>query len=237
MTHPVLSLIESIAQTRAAVQADARWAARLYILQRWQVERLLKTYSDFHALPRYVNAIEFFVHDLYGPHDYRDRDRDLQRVLEPWQHILPRRALQAVMAALQLEALTQELDLAVLHALNEKSVDTHSYAQAYRATNRRDDRERQIALIVECGKALDALIANPWVRRALRLAKLPARVAGVNTLHEFLERGYEAFAKMDGASELLQAIELRETENMNNLFAGRIDPRPHSQQHAAVSSA
>jgi hypothetical protein len=224
VTHPALSLIESIAKTRAQLQLEPLKLARLQSLQRWQVQRLQRTYADYYELPRYHDAVEFFVHDLYGPHDYAQRDRDIQRVLEPWQRILPMRAMQAVSTALELESLTQRFDLAVLDALGERAINPESYAHAYRLADGLDDRKRQIALIVDCGKALDALITNPWVRRALRLAKIPARLADVSVLHEFLEHGYEAFAKMGGARELLSAIERRETTIVNNLLAGRADP-------------
>jgi hypothetical protein len=224
VTHPALSLVNSIAETRAQLEREPLKLARLQSLQRWQVQRLQRTYMDYYELPRYRDAIEFFVHDLYGPHDYAQRDRDIQRVIEPWQRILPMRAMQAVATALSVESLTQQLDLAMLDALGERAINQESYAHAYRFVNRRQDRERQIALIVDCGKALDALIANPWVRRALRLAKIPARLANVSVLHEFLERGYEAFEKMGGARELLGVIELRETTIMHNLLVGSADP-------------
>jgi hypothetical protein len=239
MTHPALSLIESIAAARARLRGDPHKSRRLHNLQRWQAQRLQRTYADLYAIPRYRAAIEFFVHDLYGPHEYAQRDRDLQRVLEPWQHILPMRAMQAVTNALELEALTQELDLAMIEKLGNNEVNVEKYAAAYRAVNRHNDRKHQIAFIIECGKALDALVANPWVRRALRLAKIPARVAGVSELDEFLERGYEAFAKMQGVQELLNAIELRETTIMNNLFAAHVDPflTPPMSERIAGSSA
>jgi hypothetical protein len=224
VTRPALSLIESIAELRIHLQGEPRKLARLQALQRWQVRRLEQTYADYFARPRYRDAISFFTHDLYGPHDYAQRDRDLKTVLAPWQRILPARALHAVTTALELESLTIELDLSLLDALAEREVDTKSYALAYRGAGRQAERRRQIELIVACGQALDALAAHPWVHRALRLAKTPARLAGVLVLHEFLERGFDAFAKMGSATELLNAIDQRETAIMENLMRERPDP-------------
>lgn len=224
MTHPALALIESIADERARLQRDPRRRARLEALQHWQVARLMRTYADYAALPRYRDAISFFVQDLYGPHDFSERDRDLRRVLAPWQRILPERALHAVTAALELEWLSQQLDMAVADALADAAIDVESYARAYRDTDRKTDRERQIALIVDSGVTLDALVRIPWMRQALRVATVPARLAGVMALHTFLTRGYDAFAKMRGAQSLLQAVERRETDIMENLFAGAAKP-------------
>ena len=55
---------------------------------------------------------------------------------------------------------------------------------------------------------------------AIRLARGPAHAAGYGQLHDFLERGYHAFRKMDGADEFLATIDRRERALMDDLFAG-----------------
>lgn len=219
-----LTLIESIELTRAQVQRDPIRLARLQALQHWQVERLQRTYADFGADPRYREALEFFAKDLYGPHEFTQRDRDLKKVLHQWERRLPHKAHQSIICAMELEALSLQLDLAVLDALAGAKPSESAYTAAYRQANRRDDRQRQIWLIAAAGRALDALIHLPAIGVGLRMARLPARLAGVTVLHNFLERGYTAFARMGSAHELLRAIEQRETDIMQRLFAGSADP-------------
>ena len=62
------------------------------------------------------------------------------------------------------------------------------------------------------------------ISTALRLARIPAHLAGVTVLHQFLERGHAAFKNMGGAQELLGIIEQRESVIMQRLFAGAGDP-------------
>jgi hypothetical protein len=224
MTMSALALIDEIAATRAQVAQDPAKLRGLQALQRWQVERLQLTYSDFSADPRHRAALEFFMEDLYGPHDFGQRHRDLRKVLHQWERLLGERARQAVLHALELEALTQSLDLAVLTALGPATLTVASYAAAYRRADRREDRQRQIWLILAAGRALDALIDVPAIGVALRAARLPARAIGVSALQEFLERGYRAFKTMGGAQELLRNIEQRETTIMQRLLGGSADP-------------
>lgn len=219
-----LALIDELALTREVLERQPRRLAELRALQRWQAERLRGTYADFGADARYAPALEFFVSDLYGPHDVRRRHGDIRKVLHQWQRLLPERALEAVAHALQLEALTQSLDLAVVAALDGAPPTPTSYAAAYRRADRRLDRQRQIWLITAAGRSLDSLIAAPAVGIALRAAKLPSRLIGVSALHYFLERGYRAFKNMGGAGELLRAIEQRETAILQRLFAGSNEP-------------
>ncbi|MET0656626.1 MAG: hypothetical protein ABW110_00510 [Steroidobacteraceae bacterium] len=224
MPESMLPLVTSIARMRQELQQDPERFARLRRVQDWQSHRLSRTYGDFLFHPRYRDALNFFVRDLYGPHDFSQRDRDLQRVLATWERALPDRALNAVRNALELEALTEALDVAVLDALGHRVPDVVSYAGAYRKADRRPDRQRQIWLILSAGRALNTLVGTPWVSGALRLARTPARLAGVHVLHDFLERGYRAFEKMGDAEELLRSIERRETRIMQRLFAGTPAP-------------
>jgi hypothetical protein len=48
----------------------------------------------------------------------------------------------------------------------------------------------------------------------------PARLAGLGELHDFLQRGYDAFRTMGGASEFLNLIVGRERKLLEALFAG-----------------
>lgn len=219
-----LALIDAIALTRDTIARDQRMLEGVRALQRWQAQRLQRTYADYADEPRYRAAIEFFLQDLYGPHDFAPRDRDLRKVLQQWERLLPERALQALVYALELEALSQSLDIATADALGGAQLTPESYAAAYRRAGRRDDRQRQIWLTVAAGRALDSLIEAPGLGIALRTARLPARVLGVATLQAFLERGYRAFKRMGGATELLQTIQQRETTIMHRLFAGSSDP-------------
>lgn len=218
------SLLDSIGRTRARLVAEPELNARLARLQSWQLARLRRTYEDFHAQPRYRDGLEFFMNDLYGPHDYAQRDRELGHVLQMFAKLLPPRAMNAVTTALELETLSQTLDMALLDCLAPGDITETRYAQAYRAAGRQSDRQRQITLIVSAGGTLDDIVKNPVTGVALRAARRPARYLGVAALQDFLERGHQAFFGMHGAKPLLSAIEQRETAIMRKLFKGADRP-------------
>lgn len=224
MAQPVQLIIESIARHRAEIDRDPKRRERLRALQRFQVERLRRTYADCSAQPRYGPALEFFVADLYGPHDHTQRDESLRKVLDQWARLMPERGLHALSRALELELLSHALDVDVMEALQGAEPSFDSYPSAYRRADRLEDRRRQIALILAAGRDLDSLIHIPALGSALRVARVPARMLGVMDLHQFLERGYRAFKQMKDASELLGIIEQRETDLMQRLAQGVADP-------------
>ncbi|HTV50304.1 MAG TPA: hypothetical protein VME21_03895 [Steroidobacteraceae bacterium] len=217
----LLARKEALAR-RAAVDPDL--AQRLSAVRAWQAERLAGTYEDLRRDPRHTAAVEFFLTDLYGPQASLTRDRELRRAWEPLKRGLPAQVLEVLARALELDALSGELDEAVARHLPPGPISGGGYAEAYRACGQAAARERQIALIRCIGEDLDRAVRLPGVGLALRAARLPTHWAGFGVLHDFLERGYHAFRNMQGAQQLLSRIEERETRMMRELFAGARDP-------------
>ena len=213
--------------------ASPRLAAALDRLARWQSRRLRATYADLARDERYAEAIAFFGSDLYGPGDFSRRDADLARVAPLMRAMLPEAVLATVAGAMELSVLSQELDRAMLQRLDPAAqLSVARYCQAYRALDDRASRERQIALIVGVGRALDRYVGKPLVRAALLAMRQPAHLAGFGALQDFLERGFGAFRSMHGAEAFLATVERRETELMHAILAG--DSAPFSDPGEAA---
>ena len=193
---------------------------RLKELKRWQSARLEETYADLAAEPRYREATSFFLDDLYGPKDFSGRDQAMLRIVPVMRRLLPATAVETAALAIELEALSEDLDHRLAAALPEGPIDAESYAQAYRASSTRAERERQVELIVAVGTRLDALVRKPFVFSTLKLMRQPSRVAGLSDLQDFLERGFESFREMGGAKPFLETVRERETALIRSLFSG-----------------
>ena len=223
-------LIRQLERARALHEeraASPELAAALDRLALWQSRRLNATYADLARDPRYARAITFFQTDLYGPGDFSRRDADLARVVPLMVRILPEGVIATISSAMELSALSRELDRALLEKLPARaSLSVATYCAAYRALANRGARERQIALIVAVGHALDRYVGKTLVRSALAAMRKPARAAGLSALQGFLERGFAAFRQMEGADEFLATVETRETALMNAISEGDRAPFP-----------
>jgi hypothetical protein len=145
--------------------------------------------------------------------------------------VLPIGAVQSLALAIELDALSEDLDSRLIDALRRQGgadaallLDERRYAAAYRACGNREQRALQIALIDWIGRLLDRVAHKPFVNAALELSRGPARLAGLLALHDFLDRGLHAFRSMNGAQEFLGLIRRRETQIMEQLFAGAAQP-------------
>lgn len=197
---------------------------QLQRLRRWQSARLGRSFGALREHPRYRDAAEFFLSDLYGAGDASWRDRDLARVLPTMLRWLPTGVLGSLADALELDLISQRCDLAMAEHLPAGHIDVAAYAQAYRASADPEQRQRQIALIGEVGRELEAIVRKPFILGVLKLARGPARGAGFGELQGFLERGFSAFRAMGPANEFLGTITAGETAAMQKLLAAHPDP-------------
>ena len=217
----------------ADLDADGAPLAELESLQSWQRVRLARTHADLIAQSRYRDACHFFLEELYGGLEFRERDREVARVLPVMTRLLPPVALDALAGAFELQALSVELDLAMARQMQRDGLlelDAERYARLYRTVGRAADRGRQIRLIHDIGLELDRLVRRPLLLRLVRLLRGPALAAGFARLQAFLEEGLGAFRAIDGAEEFVTTIYRRERQVMERLLAGDPDPFQESMR-------
>jgi hypothetical protein len=208
---------------RARLHDDAELSSRWLAVKRWQSERLARTYADLLASKRYRESCEFFLEELYGARDFEQRDEEAQKVVPKLARMLPARAIETLLLAVELDELSENLDAGVARIVRTP-LSPQRYADAYRQTGTEKQRERQIELVHEIGSALDRLARIPMLSPMLGMMKAPAEAWGYGHLHRFLYRGFHAFAGMGGAAEFLGTIRRRELAINARLFDQDPDP-------------
>ncbi|MBK7425083.1 MAG: hypothetical protein IPJ48_19490 [Propionivibrio sp.] len=210
-----------------ANQAPAAARKRL-LLREWQAARLARSYAGLLASERFGQAAQFFLSDLYGPKDFSSRDEEVERILPLLVSLLPASALQTIALAIEVDALTEQLDAAMVVELERAGtidcIDEDAYTATYRQVGRRPERERQIVLIRTTGEALERLAKNSLLTTLLKLMRAPAQLAGLGDLHAFLASGFAAFRRMGNAREFLDCIESTERKLFQNMFSDVAKP-------------
>ncbi len=209
-------------EARASIATDKVAARRRERLREWQAGRLARTHADLLENRRYAATTEFFLTEIYGPNDLSRQIEEVRRILPVMTRTLPAAGLETVADAIELNALSEQLDMAMVRALGSRAdeITPAVYADAYRQVGRRAERERQIELIGHIGRSLDRLTHSRLLGMALSTMRKPARLAGLQDLQDFLERGHSAFRKMRGTNEFLQTIVTREQRLLEALFVG-----------------
>lgn len=201
--------------------------AELEVLQDWQRRRLAKSYQPLISQERYAAAGDFFLAELYGGLNFRERDQQMERVLPVMVRMLREDMLLALAEAFELQALSLSLDMDMTIALRQSgwdALDTRRYGEIYRICGRRPERERQIKLIGHLGLELNELVHHRLVMFLIRTLRGPARAAGFGLLQTFLEQGLRAFQIMGDGTVFIETIWNNEDRIMQRLFAGDENP-------------
>ena len=196
-------------------------------LQNWQQNRLAETFSDLSQHVAYRPAVTFFLTELYGGLDFRERDQDMHKVMPVMKRFLPDKVLYIMSEAFELQAISLEFDMEMAQHMRNmeiRTLDLDDYCNVYCACSDRPGRERQILLIRKLGYDLDRLVGKPLVNTLVRLLRGPAHAAGFGALQEFLEDGLGSFRAMDDVSHFNETIFQREWDSMEKLFAGEEQP-------------
>lgn len=209
------------------VQEETFPLTQFNTLQQWQRERIARSFEDLARRKGYRPAVRFFLTELYGGLDFRQRDQDMGRVMPVMIRFLPDRALGTMSEAFELQAISLEFDMAMAGEMALRGIgqlDMPRYCEAYRAANDQGGRERQILLIRKIGYDLDKLVRWPMVNYLVRLLRGPAHAAGFGNLQEFLEAGLDAFRSLEDPAYFIETIYRREWDSMEKMFAGAERP-------------
>lgn len=221
--HAILDALRLVEHERAQRRAEPAFGAACLAVKHCQHSRFSAAYADVLIQPRWAAAARFFLDDLYGPGDFTRRDTEFARVVPSLVRLFPDNIVRTVLTLGELHALSERMDSAMgrsLTPLPEGAVSGLQYTAAWCAVGRRDERNRQIELMLDVGQALDRHTRNPVLRHSLRLMRGPAQLAGLGALQSFLESGFDTFGAMRGAVPFLALIAERERVIAERLFAG-----------------
>lgn len=207
---------------------DQAPAGALQALATWQAERLKKTHEDLYKDPGYRPGLVFLLTDLYAPASMTRRDDNIDRIFPRMVTWLPDNLLATLAALIELNHVTQKLDLALLENLSQLGadparMDTESYCTAFRAGDI-SQRMRQIELVEKVGRQLDSYVRNRTLGWLLSMSRAPAEMARMEDLHSFLHRGYRAFRAMDRVDALISELVIRESLVLEQIMSGQPDP-------------
>lgn len=190
-------------------------------VKRLQAQRFRGTYADVLAHRVQGPAARFFLNELYGDHDFCQRDAQFGRIAGAIERLFPEAVAELSVDLAEMHALTETLDHTMaVHWLAQDPQESLAkrYVQAWRATGRREARERQLGVVGHMGLELQQLTRSRSLLMMLKMMRRPAQAAGLSDLQHFLEAGFAAFAELGDARPFLSIISARERRWIDALF-------------------
>ncbi|PKO65920.1 MAG: hypothetical protein CVU22_17745 [Betaproteobacteria bacterium HGW-Betaproteobacteria-16] len=196
-------------------------AQAVHAIKRLQAQRFRGTYADFLARPQFAPATRFFLEELYGEHDFSERDRQFGRIAGALERMFPAAVSSLAVDLAETHALTEVLDHELASHWMTQAEHTPAalrYVISWRRTGAHEDRLRQLTVVQHMGSELQRLTRNASLRLGLKMMRRPAHLAGLSALQGFLESGFDSFAAMRNPDEFMQAIQTRERHWIDAFF-------------------
>ncbi len=214
-----LEVFERIHKART----DAGNDALIHFIREFRVTRMQQTYADLHDNHRYRQAVDFLLQDLLGAKDLSRQGLALRRAKSTMVRVLPDALLATVAKAVQLAALTLELDMRLAADLKsagaEQATITRQLVEAEMGVSELQAQYlQQTELVCIVGVEIESVVHKPFVATALKMCRKPAKLMGLAELQDYLERGFHAFRSMGGAREFLDCFRQREHEFLQRIF-------------------
>jgi hypothetical protein len=221
-----LAVVDDLRATHAA---QPEIGALVLAIKRAQSTRFQRSYADVLKHRDWGAAAQFFLQELYGDHDFAQRDQQFGRIAPAMQRLFPASVVKVATALVHLHAISEQLDhqmALAMYAQTGTSMSDHAvnmaYVQAWRRVGQATARQAQLDTVLHLGHELVALTRIPGLRTMLRMMRSPASATGLQHLQAFLEGGFDTFAAMQrspsGASAFLSVVKIRETAWIARLF-------------------
>jgi len=208
--------------------SDPVFQEKFLHIQQMQVGRLTNTHAALLVDPRYEAITKFFLNDLYGGMDLAELSRELERAIPIATRLLPESVMRTSAVALDLNALTGELDEALTHMVYEVMGVEDPTPEDVIAAHRRLDhfqlRHHQMDLLVELGRGLDKYVRSRVIFATFKLAHRPAHLAGLGGFYDFLGRGFAVMRPMGSAEVFLETFSGKERQIFDNIHHGVENP-------------
>lgn len=192
-------------------------------LQRYQTERLRRTYADLEEDPAYRRLVRFFFEHIYGPQNFELRNQSIKSLHQKLSGILKGEIIDNVGKVIELQELSEELDELMTHKMLEYGLEENfreeEYQDIYRRCNNYDRRVYQISLLVESVKGIHHISQMRLIGWSLKVVRSTAHLAGMGNIMDFLVQGYEAFHSTKNIDYFTETIRKRETARNEQLFA------------------
>lgn len=219
--HDALQAVSLLRQQHASLPALAEASRQV---KRFQARRFQASYADMLHNPRYKTAAAFFLHELYSDKDYAERDQQFARIANTIARLFPQAVVTTAATLAEVHALTETLDDQMARAWQADFAaaphgsESGRYIRCWRQLQNPAARHRQLEVVLQLGQELERLTRTRGLRTLLKMMRRPAAAAGLSSLQQFLETGFDAFAEMGGADEFLRRVHQRESEWIRSLF-------------------
>lgn len=217
LLNKVVTNLRIAKDLRSQAKIDNTLLQSKMALKKFQVDRLKITHTDLLNNRETKDAALFFLNEIYSFKDLSKRDRDLEKLLPTMGKMFPENTLEVIANAMILDALTEQLETKMAKKLG-KDFTEEEYFTVYKTETSYEDRLKQLDLVKDLGYCLCSLVRLPLIATTLKMMRMPARIANLQEMHDFLENGFTTFKNTKNPENFINTLVKREKEILDEIF-------------------
>lgn len=211
------SNLEGAKNLREAVKGNKELFESKTALKAYQTKRMETTHKNLLDDPKTRDAAMFFLSEVYSDKDLTQRDKDLTALTPIIEKTFPESTLRTVALAIELDHLTERLDIQMAMRLGKEFTD-EQYNTAFREIGTKEDREKQLSMVQSLGDSLAGLVKITGLYTLVKMMRKPAQMANLEEIHNFMEKGFGFFKETKDPKEFIRAIIDKETKIMEEMY-------------------
>lgn len=163
-----------------------------------QVDRFHVEYAEFFHIDASRPTVEFFFEKVYALEGKEERDRLAKNTVQKVRHFIKDSTRHKLDGLIYLNDLTDYLDLRMARLFlvgggrSGDTLDSVAYERLYSRLDNREERLRQLEVLLLNFRTFFTLSRRPVVRFMLKPMKFAARSLGAGILYDLFEQAYEA---------------------------------------------
>lgn len=192
-------------------------------IMRAQVQRFKEFYASYFAQEETSDLVNFFFEKIYNLDTQAGIIATAINTFNKIKGKLPGEIQKSIQDVIDLNDFTHRMDEGMGEVLLQRGwkpgteIDTAELTEIYKAYGHREDRVKQLEVMIDTLEFSHQLAHSPLGKVLLGPAKLAARIFRVMPLFEFLEEGYHATRKVSVElfTEFLHDVEAKEWEYLH----------------------
>lgn len=201
----------------------------LVAVQQWQKSRMQGTHKELFSEEKHTKLSAYFLNRLYGGDEFETLARQLERIVpkaKKVEKIVPNKAIETGNFGIRLAVLAVKLDEEIAQYLlkNQLDVTEENMIEAYHASDQKEQREEQMALLSKLCYRLDKYVRSFMLKKAFDLSKGTAYNHGFNALYDFLGEGFDAMKPIKSMAGFIEPFCDAELKLIEQVHAGHPNP-------------
>lgn len=187
---------------------------------RWKTQATLQRYQPLMKDRGTGGVINYLMRDVFPGIDLSELS-NAEPLINIIGRLLPN--MDMLKSAVAFNTLTGEINQTVTETLFEKMgvvcIDEATYAAACHQANLFPVMEEQLNLFESFSSHLNAALANKHIGRGVKLARIPAKIAGFQNTHALIADGIQVASGVNNPQQVIATIIQHERATLNRLAA------------------